>query len=143
MNGWLEKMHQTDASQADAEGTCHTILRFFIIWARTNEFIPRAAPANTIRPAISSAPDARPFAYAATPSPAPQSSDVITTIPHIACQDIIDIVHLIDDVLWRICIEDSVQIPVRTESLPYREPGMALWRREQAASCPEIPSFVK
>ncbi len=54
---------------------------------------------------------------------------------------LIDIRHVVNNILRRICIEHSVQVAVGTELLPHSEPGVAFGRGEHAGAVPEEAAF--
>lgn len=78
-----------------------------------------------------------------TPASPSQRRYVISSIPHIANQHIVNILHLIDNILGRVGIEDGVQVTMRAKLLPHCDPGLPFRRVEDAGTFPEVAAFVE
>lgn len=72
-----------------------------------------------------------------------QSCDVVAAVPHIAREYVVHIVHLVDNLLRWVRVEDSVQVAMCAELFPHREPGLAFWWGEHAGTFPEVATFVE
>ena len=108
------------------QGYRSTILRSTII--------PRTPPTKSIQTTMMPTLAEDISRTTATSSP-PQCSN-IAALPRITAEYLINVRHIVNDVLRRVRVEHGMKIAMRPELLPHRKQAVALGWREHARSFP-------